>query len=116
MTGLGQPKEKAISALAFYRIKEHKGAPDLEPQTVYVGNFLGPFKVPLLVLKIFLCRELRCPTGPERDTPHLPELCLNGASQHFLVDIMNNAALPLQLRGKDSLLSHHKPTSTATCQ
>lgn len=81
-----------------------------------VGGTLGPLKVPLLVLKIFLCRELRCPTGPEGDTPHLPELFLNGASQHFLVDVMNNAASALQLRGKDSLVSHHKSTSTATCQ
>lgn len=83
---------------------------------MYAGSFLGSLKVPLLVLKIYLCRKLRCPTDPEGDNPHLPELCLNGASQHFLVDIMNNAAPPLQLRRKDFLVFHHKFTSTAACQ
>jgi len=68
------------------------------------------------VFKIALYRELRCPTGHEGETPHLPELCPNGASQHALVDIMNNAALPLQLMEKDSVVSHHRPTSTPTCQ
>lgn len=49
-------------------------------------------------------------------SPHLPELCPNGASQHVLVDIMNNAALPLQLMEKDSMASPHGPTFTPTCQ
>lgn len=73
-----------------------------------------PFKVSLGVFKMFLGRELRCPASHEGETSYLPEVCPNGASQHVLVDIMNNAALSLQLMEKDFVVSHHRPTSTPT--